>query len=444
MFGPQQPFDVRKINQVYYGWIVLAAGTLGMLAAVPGSPPGMSAFADPMMEELDLSRDFFALAYTLGTICAGLGAPFAGRYVDRYGSRPVMVIGYLAIGLILVYTGLVDRIYRYLAGGQQVALLGFFLVFFAFFGMRLFGVSVAMTACRSMVFRWFGKYRGIAASINGSMMALSFSSAPVVMNWIASGIGWRPTWIVVGVVFALIFSVLAYIFFRESPEACGLPIDGIDPDAATDEDGTPALGRNVLPPDDYTVGEAMRTLPFWLFVGALALNALIGTGLAFHMVAIGEAFDIGKDEILTIFAHLAVFNIITMIAFGWLSERIELRYILVAMLATQAASLVGVLRLDDPFHWWLFAVGGGIGWGCFGLLVSTPWPRFYGRKHLGEINGVISSTTIVMSALGPYVFGLAQTQTGSFAPAVMTCLAICPLLMLAGLLAVNPQRKATS
>ena len=163
LFDSKRPFDVRKWPG-YYGWTILVVGTIGMIAAVPGSPPGMSVFVDEMISSLELERGNFAIAYTLGTLLAGLCAPLAGRLVDQIGARPMGCLSFFGLGLSLIATGLLDRIYVGLSsyfGGAPLALA---LVFFAFFGMRLMGLSFAMTTCRSMVFRWFEGRRGIAAA----------------------------------------------------------------------------------------------------------------------------------------------------------------------------------------------------------------------------------------------------------------------------------------
>jgi len=42
-----RPFSVQSWPG-YYGWVILFFGTLGMVAAIPGSPPGMSVFSNGM------------------------------------------------------------------------------------------------------------------------------------------------------------------------------------------------------------------------------------------------------------------------------------------------------------------------------------------------------------------------------------------------------------
>jgi len=430
-FKPDRPFDIRRWPG-YYGWTILVAGTLGMVAAVPGSPPGMSVFIDGMIESLDLSRADFSLAYTCGTIAAGLVAPFVGGWIDRLGARLMGSLSFVGLGLILLFTGSLDRLVAALGPAFPGTALPFVLVFAAFAGIRLAGVSFAMTTCRSMVFRWFEGRRGWAAAINGVALSLSFSSAPVLLNGLIGVLDWQRTWWALGCLFLFGMSALAYVFFRDSPESCGVEVE-------RGGGGSGGLKMRVPVVRDFTSREALRTAAFWIFAAGLALNALIGTGVSFHLVALAEAEGLMRAEAVRIFLPIAVFHIAATLTLGAVSERIRLKFVLILMVLTQSLALLGVANLGEPFWRWIYIVGSGIGWGSFGVLINLPWPRFFGRRHLGAVNGWVTGATVITSALGPYVFGLSEQLTGSFASAIFLTLLMCPAVLFAAVFADNPQ-----
>lgn len=430
-FSPNRPFDVKRWPG-YYGWTILFFGTLGMIAAVPGSPPGMSVFIDGMIEALDMSRADFSLAYTFGTIAAGLAAPFAGKLVDRWGARLMGCLSFFSLGLVLIYTGSLDHIHVWTGSGAVFAWLPFALVFLAFAGIRLAGVSFAMTTCRSMVFRWFEGRRGWAAAVNGVILSLSFSSAPLLLNGLIVRLDWQMTWITIGVIFMTVMTAVAYIFFRDSPEACGVEVEQAPKKKDAPQPRIPVL-RN------FTAPEAIRTRAFWIFAFGLALNALIGTGISFHIVAIAEGDGLARSEAVAIFLPIAIFHVGTTLSLGAISEKIKLKFALMLMIGAQSVALIGIANIGDPLWRWMHIVGSGVGWGCFGVLINLPWARFFGRKHLGAINGWVTGVTVITSALGPFVFGLSNALTGSFIPAFLATLALCPLLLVAAVFADNPQ-----
>ena len=434
--NPNRPFDVKRWPG-YYGWTILVVGTLGMIAAVPGSPPGMSVFIDGMIEALDMSRDDFSLAYTFGTITAGLAAPFAGKLVDQYGARLMGCLSFFTLGVILIYTGSLDRIHVWTGSGELFAWLPFALVFIAFAGIRLAGVSFAMTTCRSMVFRWFEGRRGWAAAVNGVVLSLSFSSAPLLLNGLIVRLDWQMTWIALGLIFMTVMTGVAFVFFRDSPESCGVEVEQAPKKKEESRARIPVI-RN------FTAPEAVRTRAFWIFAFGLALNALIGTGISFHIVAIAAGDGLTRPEAVAIFLPIAIFHVGTTFALGAISEKIKLKFALMLMIGAQTMALIGIANVGDPIWRWMHIVGSGVGWGSFGVLINLPWARFFGREHLGAINGWVTGVTVITSALGPYFFGLSNALTGNFNAAILLTLALCPIILIAAVFADNPQAGLSS
>ena len=431
-FQPKVPFSVGSWPG-YYGWVILFFGTLGMIAAVPGSPPGMSVFVDGMIVSLGMERDSFSLAYMLGTVTAGLAAPYAGRMVDRFGARAVACASFFGLGLVLLYTGLIDRIHNLTLPLIDPRLYAFFLVFTAFAGIRLTGVGFAMTACRSMVFKWFEGRRGMAAAINGVVLSLSFSSAPILLNGLVVEFNWQQAWIGLGTLFILVVLPMAYLFYRDSPENCGVEVE---------QGSTQSTAKVRIPVKrDFTGAQAVRTYTFWIFASALALNALIGTGVSFHMVEIAARAGLSRSSAVEIFLPVAIFHIGTTVIIGMLAEKIRIKYAVILMIGAQLLGLYGIANVGETGWRWLYIVGSGVGWGCFGILINVPWPRFFGRRFLGSINGWVTGVTVITSALGPYVYGLCVEVFGNFHAAFLACALLCPIIIFLAVFADNPQAK---
>lgn len=77
--------------------------------------------------------------------------------------------------------------------------------------------------------------------------------------------------------------------------------------------------------------------------------------------------------------------------------------------------------------------GQPVGLGLFNdSLVSVPWPRYFGLRHLGQNTGVVTSFCIIGGAFGPLMFGLSRSLTGDFHAAAWGGM-ILPLLLLPGL-----------
>jgi MFS family permease len=48
------------------------------------------------------------------------------------------------------------------------------------------------------------------------------------------------------------------------------------------------------------------------------------------------------------------------------------------------------------------------------VLFFSVWPRVYGRRHLGRIQGSAQALTVLASAVGPLLLALCVSWTGSY------------------------------
>ena len=70
-------------SPIFYGWVVLAVGTLGVIMTSPGQTYAVSIFIEHFIEDLGLSRTMVSTLYSLGTVTGSLALPLIGRAIDR-------------------------------------------------------------------------------------------------------------------------------------------------------------------------------------------------------------------------------------------------------------------------------------------------------------------------------------------------------------------------
>ena len=103
-----KPFSPAKLP-FFYGWIILAAGTIGILMSIPGQTMGVSVFTENLLEDLQINRNNLSLAYLVGTLASGLLITRAGKLYDRHGARVMSFISGVMLGVMLLYLTRVDR-----------------------------------------------------------------------------------------------------------------------------------------------------------------------------------------------------------------------------------------------------------------------------------------------------------------------------------------------
>ncbi len=89
-------------SPIFYGYIIAFAGTIGVLASLPGQTMGVSTFTDPVKDALGLSRVQFSNAYMFGTILSSLLLGRAGKWFDKYGARWLSFFASIGLAISLV------------------------------------------------------------------------------------------------------------------------------------------------------------------------------------------------------------------------------------------------------------------------------------------------------------------------------------------------------
>ncbi|MFW6133608.1 MAG: CynX/NimT family MFS transporter [Planctomycetota bacterium] len=418
----------------FYGWFVLAAGTLGAVLSVPGQTIGVSAFNEPLMEAMGLGRNAISFAYMFGTIASSFLLTWAGRFYDRFGARVTAGLASAALGAVLGGLSRMDDVAAGiggLLGRPGSAAVAFAVATVGFFLLRFVGQGVLTLASRNMVMKWFDRRRGLANGVMNAFVPPVFSVSPLLFAVLIGRLGWSGAWQVTAVVIGVGLTAFIVVFFRDNPESCGLLPDG----------GAPARPRDPRhhPARDFDLPEARRTYAFWVFNLALAMQALYLTAMAFHVEDVFAQRGYDKTVAFSTFIPSALLTVVTGFLGGWISDHVRLKWILLFMLAGMAVSMVGAMALGSDAAIYVLIAGRGLSGGVFGLLLAMTWPRFFGRTHLGAISGYNMSWIVLFSATGPAVFSISKTWTGGYVPALAACLAAVTVLAVLALSADRPQ-----
>jgi MFS family permease len=416
--GADWPFAPRRLP-FFYGWVVLAVSTLGILASIPGQTMGMAVFTEPLMEALGLSRTQLSMAYLVGTVGSSLFLTRAGRLYDRIGARALLVLSSLGLGLTLVYIALLDGLLVGLEGSVRTV-AAFVLITLGYLLVRFSGQGVLTSASRNVLLAWFERRRGLVNGIRGVFISLGFSLAPPVLAGLILLFGWRGALLSLALVCGLGFALLALALVRDAPEPCGQRPDGDIPHEDEPEPG-PLTGTSF---------DRARSSPvFWVYALALAWHALFGTALTFHVVSIFAEAGRTTAEAFGYFLPVALVSTSTNMLASWASDRTALRPWLLVMLVSLFVAGIGVLLLDSSLGYGVLVLGQGLGGGIWGMISNITWVRLFGRVNLGAISGLNASLMVSFSAVGPALFALGMDLGDSFRPAVWICMAGFVLLL---------------
>jgi MFS family permease len=406
---------VIERSPVYYGWVILAAGTLGMSMTTPGQTLGVAVFIDPILADLALERSAVSALYLGGTLIGALTLPLVGRLVDRHGPRAVGATVAALFALACVFMGTVWN-----AGSLAI---GFTLI-------RGLGQGALGLVSVQVINLWFVRRRGLAIGLAGLGYAGLNAVFPLFIAMLIEAFGWRTAYPLLGGLVALTILPVAAVFFRERPEAFGLVPDGrLTPGAASR-----------IAEAAFTPAQARRTAMHWQLVAGAMTVSMLGTGLVFHHFAIMGANGLDRVAAAGVFVPLALVTAVTNLGAGWLLDRVRPVRVQSVMSGLLAVALIAATLVRDVPGALAYGAIFGVMQGLQFAVSATAFAHYFGRAHLGAIRGVVSTLGVGASALGPVVVAAGPELLGAFAPG-LRFLAILPVaLAVSGLFVHEPRR----
>ncbi|RED49383.1 MFS transporter [Seonamhaeicola aphaedonensis] len=400
-------FIEPKKSPVFYGYVILFFGTIGVLASIPGQTVGVSVFTDPVKDALGLTRNQFSNAYMIGTLSSSLLIGSAGKWFDIYGSRFVAFFAALLLGFSLILCSFSVNISETfsLLFNIQSWFVPFTVMTMLFFLIRFSGQGVITMASRNMIMLWFDKNRGKVNSISSIAVSLGFSISPIVFSYLIDNYGWEKSWQILALCL-LTFSIFIMQFYRDKPEDFNLIPDGF---SANKQDSNKISVKR-----DFTLTEAKKTRAFWIIGFILAFNSFFITGFTFHVVSIFESQGFPKSQAIAVFVPISIIAIIVSTLCNILSDYIKHRIYILLMIISGFLASFGLLFLSEMIGVYLLILGCGVLGGLFAVVNAVTWPKYFGRKHLGAITGKVMSFLVVASAIAPTIFSYSYSSLGTY------------------------------
>jgi Na+/melibiose symporter-like transporter len=90
--GQSIPPNTTRRKTLFYGYVVLFAGTIVKIGSGPGQSPVVGVFTTAIAEDAGLSAASVAALYFVATVGSALTLPGLGKAVDRFGPRLVTTV----------------------------------------------------------------------------------------------------------------------------------------------------------------------------------------------------------------------------------------------------------------------------------------------------------------------------------------------------------------
>jgi MFS family permease len=379
---------------LYYGWIVLLVAAAAMVGTLPGRTQGLGLITEPLLADLRISRVRFAELNFWATMLGSAGAIGVGQAIDRFGSRVVLTLVTVALALVVCA---MSRTSSFAALAVWITLT------------RGLGQSALSVVSIAMVGHWFVRRIDAAMAVYSVIMSVGFMLAFPLVGSLVQQWGWRGAWLAVGCGLLCLLAPLSAALVRRGPESRGLLPDG---DAVATAVHPAVGGANAAHGALWT--EALLTRVFWVFAAGTALYGLVASGIGLFNESILAQRGFSAETYYETLVVTALTALAGNFLGGWLAARVPLGRLMAMSLFVLAAGLAALPHVSTHAHVLIWATAMGLGGGLVMVLFFSVWPRVFGRRHLGRIQGAAQALTVLASAVGPLLLAWCVEWTGSY------------------------------
>tara|TARA_E500000331_G_scaffold223801_1_gene214298 strand:- start:733 stop:2010 length:1278 start_codon:yes stop_codon:yes gene_type:complete len=375
----------NKIGQkFFYGWTIAGIGSLGIFTSGAGQSHTFSPFIPVISKDLQISSTSITTAYMIATLFAAFLLPKVGKLVDKFGPRIVLIYTVILLGIGCLIFG---------------AASNFLMLAVAFGFLRFFGQGTLMLGSANITTQWFDKKRGFALGLMGLGFALSMGIHPPISDFLITNYGWRYAWVIIGLsTWVLMLPPLIFLAI-DKPEDVNEKPDGIKIETINEKTKIFGLSLN----------EALKEKSFYILSFSFFSISTLVTALHFFQVTIlNQYFNLPSQEAAALFIPTMITMIIFIPLAGKFLDQYETHNVIGISLLVTTASLISISFASNITFAIIYSIIFGIN-NAFNLaLFGYIWPKYFGRLHVGSIQGTGQMVLVVGASIGAMPFALAM------------------------------------
>ncbi|HUN99728.1 MAG TPA: MFS transporter [Bradyrhizobium sp.] len=375
-------------TQVFYGWFVVAAAFAVTFIGF-GCAYTFSAFVEPLQRDFGASRGSVSLVFSLaGFLYFGLGI-VSGPLADRFGSRPLAVLGMILTGLGLAAASVARSLTEvYAAYGLGVGI----------------GVGCAYVPAIGAVQRWFVRRRGFASGLAVSGIGVGTLVMPPLASQLIQMLGWRTAYLALGVIAVVIGAGLS-LLIENDPSRRNVGPDGDPPQ--------PAAQRRQ--PEGYSINAAIRSSRF-ISLYAACLICSFGVFVPFvHLVPYAGDHGIAPSYAVLLLGAIGVGSTAGRFFLGSLADRAGRQLTLLLMFVGMALAMA--LWEISASLWSLtaFALIFGVFYGGWVAVLPAVVMDYFGGRNVSGLIGILYTSVAFGTLVGPsaagFIFDVSHSYT---------------------------------
>jgi OFA family oxalate/formate antiporter-like MFS transporter len=400
-----------------YRWLQLFLGIVCM-AMVANLQYGWTLFVNPIDAKFHWGRAAIQVAFTIFVLTETWLVPIEGYLVDRFGPKPVVMVGGILVGIAWAWNAYADSLW---ALYTSAAIGGV-------------GAGAVYGTCVGNALKWFPDRRGLAAGLTAAGFGAGSALTVLPIQAIIKTSGYETAFLYFGIAQGII--VLLVSFGLAAPDAA---------DMKARETNVIQSRRN------YRPSEVLKAPVFWVMYLLFVLMAAGGLMATAQLAPIAKDFKVADVPVSILGLTLPaltfalsidrVLNGITRPFFGWVSDNIGRENTMFIAFALEAVGIVALARFgSDPY---LFVLLSGLvffAWGEIYSLFPSTCTDSFGSRYAAANAGLLYTAKGTASLLVP-LSSILVTRTGSWHVVFYVAAAMNAAAAILAIVLLKPMRE---
>ena len=388
-------------RRFFYGWVVLAAAFVIITMSI-GTLFTLGVFLRPIEESMGWTRSGIGAIGLFNWIVMGAGGVVSGFVSDRLGTRRVVLVGAVLLGLGLVLSSYVQQVWQlYVTFGLMVGA----------------GVSAFYVPLTVLAIKWFEGRRGMAAAVVSAGNGLGIFALAPLSRWLISEFDWRVAFLVLGNLAWVV--VLPTALLLRAP---GGVVGGGQPggELPFTSSSISNAGAQKWPPHSPRGGQPSRagspwgTWAFWAIALTHFCCCAAHSGPLFHLVSHAMDQGVAKMAAAGILGVSGLTSIFGRIGTGIVADRVGVKRTLLTALTLQAGLIFLYLFAVSEGALWTLSLAFGVAYGGAMPLYAVVTREYFGERVLGTAYGGVFFISCIGMGLGSYAGGAIHDLLGTY------------------------------
>jgi MFS family permease len=312
---------------------------------------------------------------------------FTSNALARFGARRFVLFGVAALALAIVLLALARQPWQ---------------VYAAYLAMSFGWLGLGLVTIPTIISQYFTRRRGLAislalngASFGGIVVAPGLVALIQITNFTSAML----------IAAAVTVAILIPVIFLWVPAQAA-----------------PAQ-QQFAPESTWTRRDALRSAPFWTVSGPFALALIAQVAFIVHQIAFMEPI-VGRAQAALSVSLMTSFAVIGRLTLGAVVDRLDPRLISSISMFSQAIALFVMTRTTDAAVLLTCCAAYGFSVGNIITLPALIVQREFPLAAFSMVLGLSTAIGTFAGAIGPGLIGLIHDSAGTYAPALLVCMAL--------------------